>query len=103
MDVDKVIFSSDQWIGFLGRGTRTDTDDQFLEIFSQRNLSCCLHTFKAEKGKRIYSVAARGLDTLAFGCEDGTVSVHKLTVNSHSDLHDSFRYDDVSGLTAVTS
>ncbi len=55
MLVDKIIFCSTAWVGFLGHrrpmnvsSTTPSENYQYLEIFSQKNLGVCLHTIKVE-------------------------------------------------------
>lgn len=68
MHVDQIIFCGADWVGFLGhRNSKRETTDvtckskqekqQFLEIFSQKNIAICLHSIKAEEGSRMTDVA----------------------------------------------
>ena len=49
-------------------------------------------------------MAVNGLSSLALACEDGSVTVQHLVVNTSDNwMENSFKMDDVSGLSAVTA
>lgn len=82
MLVDDIIFCGTAWVGFLGHRrsknvslTTPSENDQYLEIFSQKNLGVCLHTIKVEEESHITDVAVNGVDIFALASADGSVTV----------------------------
>ena len=103
MKVKKVLLPESDWVAFLGyhRYDSGDSEDeecyenktQYCHLFSQSDLSQCLHTFKAEKGCKITEIAELGLDTFAVARDDGSVTVkvlrkHSPTSHTFSEIHD---------------
>ena len=91
MKVERVVLPESDWVAFLGYH-RSDAGDsgedegyenktQYCHLFSQSDLSQCLHTFKAEKGCKITEIVALGLDTFAVARDDGSVTVKVLRKN----------------------
>ena len=103
MKVEKVLLPESDWVAFLGyhRNDSGDSEEeecyenktQYCHLFSQSDLSQCLHTFKAEKGCKITEIAELGLDTFAVARDDGSVTVkvlrkHSPTSHTFSEIHD---------------
>ena len=98
MKVEKVLLPESDWVAFLGyhRNDSGDSEDiecyenktQYCHLFSQSDLSQCLHTLKAEKGCKITEIAELGLDTFAVARDDGSVTVKVL--RKHTSMSDTF-------------
>ena len=78
MVVEKIVFCGNEWIGFLGQRSESDSkknmeETQFFEIFSQHDIGVCLVTLKFEKGRRVCDVAVKSMEVFAIACEDGSV------------------------------